>query len=119
MGHIIIKPSPDRDEYVYWSTVVEAPLAYGNRAEMLKHIERDDRYGNDAPEVRMARTDRHGSSSLEGFYGWDDKEFIYEQRGLLPRSKLFEACRLLDEDREPDVWDLVAPFEDETEVRRG
>jgi hypothetical protein len=117
MGHIVIKPRRDRDEYVYWSTVVEAPIGYGSRDEML-HALADD-WPADPPEVRLARTDKTGSSSKDVDYGWDDTELIYEQRGMLAREHLYRAAALLREGRESEVWDLLAPFEGETEVRRG
>jgi hypothetical protein len=128
MGHILIKPVPDRDEYVLWSTVVEAPLAWGDREEMLRELTVEWRrdHGADvppagltAPEKRLDRADKHGSSALDGLFRWDDDSLIYEQRGLLARVDLYRAAVLLGEDREAEVWDLLTPFEDETEVRRG
>lgn len=45
---------------------------------------------------------------------------MYEQRGLLPRTRLALAARLLIiDDREAEVWDLLEPFDDGTAVRRG
>jgi hypothetical protein len=117
VGHILIKPVPDRDEYVYWSTIVEAPIGYGSRAEMLEDLAGEA--PADAPEIRIARADVYGSSALDGFFRWDDDSLIYEQRGLLARADLYRAAVLLGEEREAEVWDLLTPFEDETEVRRG
>jgi hypothetical protein len=128
MGHILIKPTRDRDEYVYWSTIVEAPIAWGDREEMLRELtaewHRD--HGHDvppagltAPGKRLERADTYGSSSLDGFYRWDDDSLIYEQRGLLARVDLYRAATLLGNGRESEVWDLLTPFEDEVEVRRG
>lgn len=45
--------------------------------------------------------------------------FSYEQRGVLPRRHLARACELLGEGRQSEVWDLLVPFEDGMEVRRG
>lgn len=120
MGHVIIKPAPERDEYVYWSTIVEAPLGWGDRAEMLRLVEDDRRRYpglGDPPEVRLDRADRFGSSAKDGTYRWGVEELIYEQRGYLARKDLYRACELLGRDDEPAVWDLMTPFEDE--VRRG
>lgn len=131
MGHVVIKPVRDRDEYVEWSTIVEAPIAHGSWMEMFaamgggvieagscphcgKWINEQE-----TPEARLSRAERHGSSALDGFYRWDDTELIYQQRGLLPREHLYRAAELLAAGRESEVWDLLAPFEDETEVRRG
>lgn len=127
MGHILIKPVPDRDEYVYWSTVVEAPIGYGNREEMLADFAEEWKrdhgdippQGWSAPEARLTRTDKYGSSSMEGFFRWDDTELIFEQRGMLARKDLYRAAVLLSEERDAEVWDMMTPFEDETEVRRG
>ena len=128
MGHVVIKPVPGIDEYVYWSTVVEAPIAWGSRAEMLDDLTVEWRQdhgpdvppaGLSAPEKRLERADEYGSSALDGFFRWDDGSLIYEQRGLLARVDLYRAAVLLGEEREADVWDLLTPFEGETEVRRG
>jgi hypothetical protein len=128
MGQILIKPVRDRDEYVLWSTVVEAPIACGDREEMLAELleewHRDHRRdvppaGLAAPERRLERADRYGSSALDGFFRWDDESLIYEQRGLLARKDLYYAALLACDERDSEVWDLLTPFEDETEVRRG
>lgn len=129
MGQIIVKPASDRDEYVIWSSIVEAPVGYGNRAEILTQLREDwDRDYPHAtpkpgfrPEDRLGRVDANGSSAAGDYtWGyWDHDGFIYEQRGWLPRQHLYRACELLDAGREAEVWDLLTPFEGETEVRRG
>jgi hypothetical protein len=118
VGHILIKPVRDRDEYVYWSTIVEVPLWSGSRAEALVDLERESRDSAGGIEARLARADLYGSSALDGCCRWDDDALIYEQRGSLPRQHLFRAARLLAEGRDAEVWDLLVPFEDEAEVRR-
>lgn len=126
MGHILIKPVPDRDEYVYWSTIVEAPIAFGSRAEVLADFTEEwirdhgdiPPQGWGAPEARLARADKYGSSAMDGFFRWDETELIFEQRGLLARRDLYRAAGLLYEERDSEVWDMMTPFEDETEVRR-
>lgn len=121
MGNIIIKPARDRDEYVYWSTNVEAPIAYGDREGMAEILAEDfsGRAPANLPEVRLLRTDERGSSALDIPIGyWGDDEFVYEQRGLLRRADLFRAAVLLAEGRESEVWDLLSPFEEGMEVRR-
>lgn len=129
MGHILIKPVPDRDEYVYWSTVVEAPIAFGDREEMLEELNDEWRrqygsiapQGDSAPLARLHRADTLGSSAAReyGYGHWDDESFIFEQRGLLARKDLYRAAELLYRERDAEVWDLLTPFEGETEVRRG
>lgn len=129
MGHILIKPFRDEDKYVYWSTMVEAPIGYGNREEMARLLAEEMRRSwtpSDPPEERLQRADVYGSSSIgygthppyvEGW--WDDQTYIYEQRGILHRSKLYEAAALCAVGLDSQVWDLLEPFEGETEVRRG
>lgn len=127
MGYVVIKQAPDRDEYIYWSTYVEAPVNYGTRADMaaiLEHSHKTHGAPHDTVEERLARTDATGTSMYGLPLGyalgaWEDESLIYEQRGHLPREHLFRAAQLIDEDREPEVWDLMTPFEDESGVRRG
>lgn len=118
MGHVLIKPVPSRDEYVYWSTIVEAPFACGDRAETLKELaaEKDSA---DPPGVRLARADATGTSAKDGYGRWGWDAFVYEQRGILARKDMYYATLLLCDGREAEMWDLLTPFEDETEVRRG
>jgi hypothetical protein len=119
MGYVIIKQAPDRDEYVIWCTSTERPIAVGNRAEIAgdaRTIE-PDRGDIDA---RLAHADMHGSSMIPYKFGWwIDLQLIYEQRGLLPREHLYRAALLQIDGRHAEVWDLLEPFEDEMEVRRG
>ena len=120
MPRIVIKPERDRDLYVGWSTIVEAPVWHGPRAEVLGYLAQEAiRYPTDDPETRLARADATGTSAHDGDGGWDDPGFIYEQRGWLPRRHLAEMCRLLEAGNEAGVWDLLEPFDNETEVRRG
>lgn len=130
MPHIVIKAAPNQDAYVYWSTIVEAPIAYGDGGEMLEILteewqEQHPGMSTDSitdPAARLARADRTGTSAAGGyaFFGaWDYGEFIYEQRGYLARQDVLRAAELLREDREAEVWDLLTPLEERTEVRRG
>lgn len=123
MGTIIIKPERGEDFYVGWSGIVEAPVWWGTRDEVTRYLVEDRRLrGNvdDLPEVRLARADQYGTSDMSVREGaWADEGLIYEQRGILPRRHLAEMCQRLAENDEPGVWDLLEPFEDETEVRRG
>lgn len=123
MPTIVIKPSRDEDFYVGWSTIVEAPVWCGSRDEAAQILIRDASGSSmDQPESRLARADLNGTSAAGHFawFGrWDYEAFIYEQRGRLLRERLAEAVRLLEASNESGVWDLLMPFEDETEVRRG
>lgn len=121
MGYVIIKQAPDRDEYVLWSDFTERPIAVGTRAEMIPYVEKVDppQETPGGTGARFDRADRQGSSMIPYAHGWwDDEALIYEQRGYLSRQHLAEACRLRLAGRESEVWDLMTPFEDETEVRR-
>jgi hypothetical protein len=120
MGTIVVKPDRDKDLYVGWSSIVDAPVWWGSRAEVLQYLADDGRgWSGDAPDIRLARADETGTSAYDKRDGgWDDEAFVYEQRGLLPRRRLAEACHLLGANNEPGVWDLLEPFEDAGEVRR-
>lgn len=129
MGDVVIKPSRDVDLYIVWSTIVESPLTWGNRIDIEHWLyERHDaRFPGvphnemTIPASRLTRADVNGTSDATGeqFFGWDDEEFIYEQRGFLPRRHLARMCELLEQDNEAGVWDLLEPFEVGMEVRRG
>lgn len=116
---IVIKAAPDRDLYVGWSNVVEAPTWVGTRAQALAH---------GCPESRLRRADETGTSQrrdpMSSYNGpldgaWDDTGFIAEQRGFLPRARLGDYAIAYADGRMEDCWDMLEPFDDETEVRRG
>lgn len=123
MGSQIIKVSPDRDLYMEWSSIVEAPTFFGTRAETAVYLA-EPKQGlhettiahEDAVEQRLARADLTGSSAYSPLgCDWDDHGEIYQQQGYLPRARFGEfADRFLaaGEDAEPDVSDLLEPFED-------
>lgn len=122
MPTIVIKPSRDEDFYVGWSTIVEAPVWCGSREEAAQILVLDASGSPDQPESRLVRADINGTSAAGDFawFGrWDYEAFIYEQRGRLLRERLAQAVRLLESGDESAVWDLLVPFEDESEVRRG
>jgi hypothetical protein len=135
MPTYIIKPSRDEDFYVWWSTVVDAPIWWGPRHYAP--------LGNDARPERFARADERGTSANwddcpieEMPFGWNDDEWSItnqddlEETGegwwLLPRKNLREFCRrrdageqiadlvrweadeLTDDEREPAVTILCA-----------
>lgn len=106
MGRYIIKPERDVNFYVEWSTVVDAPTAYGTRKQFLKYLDKD------GPK-RMERADRLGTSAIAPFvHHWDDSGMIYEQQGWLKRENLRALCDRLIQDENADVSDLLTPFED-------
>lgn len=118
MGRIIIKAAPDRDLYVEWSTIVEAPVFIGDRAETLAHLKRNEERGQrfDAPEARLKRADQTGTSAkadYSWFGAWDDNGLIYQQRGTVWRENLPAFLDAYQRDDEKAALLLVEPFESE------
>lgn len=107
---LLIKAAPDRDLYVGWSNVVKAPTGIWTRTEALN-------YG--FPRSRLDRADKNGSSAT-GFNDghWDDEGFIAEQRGWLRRDRIGDYAQAYARDDMNAAWDLLEPFEGETEVHR-
>lgn len=112
---ILIKAAKDRDLYVGWSNIVEAPVWLGTRAEALSQ---------GCPEPRLRRVDETGTSQkrdpnssytgpLDG--AWDDSGFIAEQRGWLPRARLGDYVTAYDAGRMEDCWDMLERFGGEHE----
>jgi hypothetical protein len=115
---LIIKPERDRDLYMVWSTIVEAPLAFGPRSYVenwlleryLKQLKTTIKGWLDQVEV-------DGSSSDDpGLHFDGDGDLIYMQEGLLPRSKIVELLQRLGGTDEkilemPDVGDLLDPLD--------
>lgn len=107
---LLVKAAKDRDMYVGWSNVCEMPAGLWTRAEALA-------YG--FPRSRLDRADENGSSDLScGDGHWGDAGFIAEQRGWLRRDRLGDYAQLWLADRQGEAFDLLEPFEDESEVRR-
>lgn len=114
MSSYIVKPKPDEDFYIYWSSVVDAPTMWGTRAEMAQAL---DRRGRDEGEpVRFARADETGTSSLDGFEDWDttefwvhnigDKPFIVERENWRAFCESWDGAHAFDESlTKPLVFD--------------
>lgn len=107
---LLLKCRKDEDFYVAWSEEAQAPVWYGTAAEARK-----EGYTGE----RIDRADRTGTSSFPGFYRWDARSLIAEQRGVLPRRFLRAYALLYDFDYMQAAFDLLEPFEDGTGVRRG
>ncbi len=74
MGQAIVRASKDRDLYLVWSSVVDAPVAVGDRSYMLKYAEREWRLSADAAQAAVTRADDNGSSARAIRFGfWDDE----------------------------------------------
>lgn len=76
MGHTIIKPVRDEDFYVVYSSVVDAPIQCGTRAEL-------ERTYDSAGADRFERADEHGTSSMHRWHGWDE-QVISVREGFRP-----------------------------------
>lgn len=118
MGHTIIKPVRDEDFYVVYSSVVDAPIRFGTRAEL------EATYEHAAPD-RFARADEHGTSSPHGWDGYDEQT-ITVREGFRPgarpanawcatvaRADLRQFCESVDADgywNPPEgliTWDYI------------
>lgn len=71
MGRYIIKlidPETQKEFYLEWSTIVDAPVTYGMTLEEFKqyYLEEYGRSSMDALEFRLARVNNYGTSSVKG-----------------------------------------------------
>lgn len=114
MPSYIIKPDPTLDQYMIWSTIVEAPLIAGTRLDI------EDYVSNNLSQVRglaasFERADRTGTSATDGDGGYDDSVgFIYMQQGFIPRAKFTDLSYLVgDGHQRYDATPLIIPFEDD------
>lgn len=91
MPTFIVKADPDKDLYVEWSTIVDAPIQWGTAEELS------------IPEDRKERADLNGTSMRDDdWFGWDDEEFIIYGLGsngphTLPRKHLYDFLMLMSE----------------------
>lgn len=123
MPTFVMKVSPDRDQYVGWSTVVESIVWIGSRAEAAEILAYDIPPGYDpkpgnAPEDRLHRADETGTSALYPSGGpfdgsWEDGDQIVEQRGILARSDLPAFVDAFAVDDMDAAYGLLRPFDDE------
>lgn len=119
MPSYVVKPVKDEDFYVLWSSVVDAPVAFGPRSFMLDHLTRQPGNRHD-PATRLDRADDTGTSVVDAeVYGWDDDIFIYLQQGILRRGRLKELCVRLGQDVNADVSDLLERFDGDEAVTTG
>lgn len=113
MPSYIVKIKPDHDLYVYWSTIVEGPIAIGTRTELADYLRTRAHHVSAelaAPE-RFDRADNTGTSSIDRFYDWSNEGFIVEQYGTVKRSDIPELMRCMAE--RIDYAHLLTPFEDD------
>jgi hypothetical protein len=112
MGQFITKASPSEDWYCVWSTVVDAPVEYGTKAELIsrRHIE-------DLSPERFERADRTGTSAKDcDWYGWDDHVWMVRECGLpeardLLRADLKRFCMALDNNDVDAMMEMTFPID--------
>jgi hypothetical protein len=111
MPHFILKPEPDKDLYVLWTTISEAPYFVGTRAQCHRAL---TAWHEDARADRFTRADLRGTSSVDGLDGWDDGKttgsVIVEQKGLVALKDLPEVYRCMQAGESYDH--VVTPFAD-------
>lgn len=106
-------------EYVAWSTVVDAPVTVGmTRDEAVSYLTHEARCAEECCQQkqiwdRLDRADCTGTSSVDGFYGYDDSDLIVEQRGLLPRECIALYANAKTRSSSDDPLTYLQPFEDE------
>lgn len=127
MGAIIVKVAPDRDLYMRWSSVVDAPTHLGTRSEMAEvllddHTRAEVKDGTAAlrVEANLARCDETGTTSRIGHPptgGWDDSGLVWgwKARGYLPRAAFGELADrwLATQSGMPDITDLLTDIDDD------
>lgn len=102
MPTVILKASDNLDDfYVLWSTVVDAPIAWGDREFLKKSIPQ----GMD--DDRFDRADRTGTSCFLGTGEWDEILTIHnlgssDQAWTLERDWLLPFITALDEIEDGD-----------------
>lgn len=108
----ILKPFRDRDIYIEWSSIADAPTRIVfSRDNARRYL--------DVDETRLDRIDLNGSSVSSGVGGgwgwWDDAGIIWNQRWL-PRENLYLlTVAELDQDRD-ECMRLTQEFVDENPV---
>lgn len=108
---LLIKAAPDQNLYVGWSGSCEMPAGVWSRESAIA-------YG--FPPSRLDRADENGSNATNGYTSghWDDDGFVAEQRGWLKRERLAKYAVLWLDGHHDAAFDLLEPFEGESEVRR-
>lgn len=114
MSTCIIRTRQDRDEYVVWESIVDAPVACGTFAEITAYLQHRASHRHDLGEAleRMYRARDRGTSALwDDGLRWDqERREMYEQGGTVACEDMAELCRRLEAGE--DVADLLTPLED-------
>jgi len=98
--------------YVGWSTVVEAPIAWGDQEYLATHLIETYPDTDSGAAERFERANQYGTSDQSVRYGrWGD-ELMYQQQGTIGRPRLREMLVRFTADERADVTDLLTPLED-------
>lgn len=123
MGRFLIKCDPSVDLYIEWSTVVDAPVGVGTRAQFEKDMNTPHRGAvfmtENAIRLRLNRTDKRGTSLLDygsDGGGWSSKGLLYMQGlkpAFLPRRNFLAYGQMLLKDPNAQPVGLTEPLEDD------
>jgi hypothetical protein len=118
MGQTIVKPNRDENFYILWSSIVEAPLAWGTKEDFQTNPPWPED-NTDFSDERFDRVDRTSTSARYYVTSWDEEDtYIYEQRGWIERSRLKEITDILEREESvpndhPEILALLHPFEED------
>ncbi|NLG54353.1 MAG: hypothetical protein GX542_01675 [Rhodococcus sp.] len=97
MPEFICKPTPDSNEYVMWSTVVDGPISdVLTRAEMFDFALVTSNATPNAPdkiEARLQRADTNGLSSFGQTPSWETERYVVDEDAMLPHRLVAEYTR--------------------------
>ena len=121
MPTFIVKPKPDEDFYVAWSTIVDAPGAFGDREAIKRDI------WAKATDERLDRADEYGTSMCDPdlprdrqWFGWHDEEFMIREvvpdrdggTWVAPRENLRAICEGIDAGQDVTPLLRFEPYDD-------
>lgn len=102
---LILKPTPDVDQYVLWDIDAGLAILVGDRAAVS--------LADDVDTDRLDRADATGSSSKKGEGAWGTAGLVVNGvrgNGFLPRENLAGYLeRLMDDERWYAEHDFVVP----------
>ena len=124
MGYGTIKPHPDKDLYVIFSSIVDLPVHWGTAAELLGEAAKNQFRGSfyalpyfgDHYERVLETVDKWGASSRMTGAFWDE-EFSVNWAGwgsVDSPDKLVQILELLEQGKDPlskKVKKLVTKFD--------
>ncbi|WP_280422745.1 hypothetical protein [Nocardia carnea] len=86
MPRFLLKAAPETDLYMFWSTVVSAPLYVGTRTETFDYLIQTEDFTPDTAQPAIETADRHGTTSR--YTGsWNDSDgLILDEPAWLSRA---------------------------------